>query len=544
MINSRLFVAACATSLLVSCGGNAGSGAPPPPPAPAFVDPPESARVSGALTTSSACATLPAAGTLYPNAKVEPYVAVNPANPLHLIGTWQQNRWSGGGSQAVVSAASFNGGLTWSRTTAPFSICTLGAVVNGGDFERATDPWVALSPNGVAYWMALAVTGGAAFSAGSESAMRVARSLDGGRTWEQPITLIRDGALAFNDKNTITADPTDSSFVYAVWDRLQPSGGGPAWFARTTNGGATWEAARVLYDPGSNAQTLGSVIAVLPSGALVNVFTRTTTVNNTQRSEIVAMSSTDKGVNWTAPIKIADNLAGGARDPAPGGQAIRDGALLPQIAAAPNGNLYVVWQDGRFVNGIEGIAFSRSTDGGLTWSAPPTQINAVTSVHAFTPQIRVLADGTIGVTYFDLRSNTADTATLPTELWLTRSRDGGVTWRELRVAGPFDLAIAPNASGLFLGDYQGLAASGGQFVPFFAQTTRAALTNPTDIYALAVTPLAQAQSAALTARSYRAMPATSQPTDEMRARASENIVRVLERRVPGWVERMRAPSAQ
>jgi len=543
MISRQLFAAACASGLLVSCGGGAGSDAPPPPPpGPAFVDPPESARVSGPLATSSACATLPAAGTLYSNAKVEPQVAVNPANPLNLIGTWQQNRWSGGASQAVVSAASFDGGLTWTRTTAPFSICTGGALVNGGDFERATDPWVTFSRNGAAYWMALGVTGGATFSAGSESAMLVARSLDGGRTWERPITLIRDGALAFNDKNSITADPNDANFVYAVWDRLQPGAGGPAWFARTINGGLSWEPARVLFDPGATAQTIGNVIAVLPNGAVVNLFTRITTANNVQRSELNVIRSTDKGLNWSAPIKIADNLASGARDPEPGGLAIRDGALLPQIAAAPNGSLYVVWQDGRFVNGIEGIAFSRSTDGGLTWSAP-MQINAVANVHAFTPQISVLADDTIGVTYFDLRSNTSDPGNLPTELWLARSRDGGATWREVRVAGPFDLAIAPNARGLFLGDYQGLAASGGRFVSFFAQTTRAQLPFPTDIYALAVTPAAQAQSVGVPGRSYRALPAGAEPGDEIRARASENTTRVLERRVPGWSDRMKTPTS-
>ncbi|MGE5337056.1 MAG: sialidase family protein [Gemmatimonadota bacterium] len=540
MVDRHLFLAACASIALAACGGGAGTSAPTTP-VPQFVDPPDSARVSGSLATTAACATLPPAGTLYPNAKVEPFLAANPANPQNLVGVWQQNRWSGGASQAVVSGASFDGGLTWTRTTAPFSICTGGAVVNGGDFERASDPWVTFSPSGVAYWMALTATGGATFSAGSESGMLVARSLDGGRTWERPITLIRDGALAFNDKNSITADPTDANYVYAVWDRLQPSAGGPAWFARTANGGASWEAPRVLYDPGASAQTLGSVIAVQPNGTLANVFNRITTLaNNTQQSELEVMLSSDKGVNWSAPIKIADMLAGGAFDPDTR-TAIRDGAGLPQVASAPNGSLYAVWQDGRFVNGIDSIAFARSTDGGRTWSAP-VRINGVANVQAFTPQISVLADGTIGVTYFDLRSNTPDVNTLPAELWLTRSRDGGATWSETRVAGPFDLAIAPNARGLFLGDYQGLTAGGGRFISLFAQTTRVPLTNPTDIFALAVTPPAQAQAAAQRARTYRAQPASAEPTAEMRKRASENIVRVLERRVPGWSNRMKPPA--
>ena len=30
---------------------------------------------------------------------------------------------------------------------------------NGGDYERATDPWIALAPSGTAYQMALATIG-------------------------------------------------------------------------------------------------------------------------------------------------------------------------------------------------------------------------------------------------------------------------------------------------------------------------------------------------------------------------------------------------
>lgn len=541
MIDRRIFLAACASGLIGACGGDAGSGIVPPP-LPGFVDPPASARVSGSLAVTAACAALPPAGTLYPNSRVEPHVAVNPGNPLNLVGAWQQNRWSGAAAQAVVSAASFDGGATWTRTTAPFSICTGGAVVNGGDFERATDPWVTIAPNGVAYWMALTISGGEAFTAGAESAMRVARSLDGGITWEQPVTLIRDGALAFNDKNTITADPKDPDFVYAVWDRLQPGAGGPTWFARTIDGGATWETARAIVATGANAQTLGNVIAVLPDGTLVDVFNRITTTNSVARAELMLVRSTDRGATWSAPIKIADMLAEGAFDPDTR-IAIRDGAGVPQVAAAPNGHLYVVWQDGRFVNGIDSVAFSRSTDGGLTWSAP-LQINGAPAAQAFTPQIAVLADGTIGVTYYDLRSNTSDPGTLPTEYWLTRSRDGGATWREARVAGPFDLAIAPNARGLFLGDYQGLAGGTASFTAFFAQTTRAAATNPTEIFALAVTPVAQALAAARGERSYRAAAPSAEPADALRARAGANMLRVLERRVPGWTERMNAPGSR
>ena len=39
----------------------------------------------------------------------------------------------------------------------PFSRCSGGHAGNGGDWERATDPWVSFGPDGTAHWMALVV---------------------------------------------------------------------------------------------------------------------------------------------------------------------------------------------------------------------------------------------------------------------------------------------------------------------------------------------------------------------------------------------------
>ena len=82
------------------------------------------------------------------------------------------------------------------------------------------------------------------------------------------------------------------------------------------------------------------------------------------------MRSTDKGLTWSAPIKVADFMGIGGRDPETG-QAIRDGALLPQIAVGPQGQVHAVWRDARFSTGArDAIVMSTSTDGGLTWGAP------------------------------------------------------------------------------------------------------------------------------------------------------------------------------
>ena len=437
-------------------------------------------RASASSTFGAGCNGTPQTGTNFINGEVEPFVVINPANPTNIVGAWQQDRWSNGGSQGLTMAASFDGGRSWSITTAPFSRCTGGSAGNGGDFERATDPWLAASPSGAIYALALAFNGGI-FQPGSSSAMLVARSADGGVTWGPPATLISDGAQFFNDKGSIAADPVDANFVYAVWDRLTTTNLGPAWFARTIDGGATWEPAHVSFDPGVGNQTLGSQLAVLPGGVLVNVFTEIdVTAGGATSTSLRAIQSTDHGDTWGAPFTVAPLRSIGTIDPQTGAN-VRDGSDLASVTVDRSGTIYVAWADSRFSNGArDGIALARSTDGGQTWSAP-VRVNAQINAAAFMPTVHVRDDGVIGVTYFDLRNNSGDAATLPTDYWLATSTDA-VSFIESHVSGPFDLDRAPNADGLFLGDYQGLASVGAEFRPFFVQTNPAGAANPTDVF--------------------------------------------------------------
>jgi hypothetical protein len=436
-----------------------------------------SVTISGPSPFAAGCGG--SGGTAFVNAEVEPSLAASPANPNHLLAMWQQDRWSNGSARGLVSAVSFDGGVTWSTRPMAFSACGGGTFANGGNFERATDPWVSIGPDGTAWAMSLS-TSGTSFTAGSSNAMLVSRSADGGRTWGPSVAIITDTAPFFNDKNAITADPFDSRYVYAVWDRLEGETSGPAMFARTTDGGATWEPARAIFDPGSMSQTIGNLVVVPGNGVLVNVALRMDQAGNASTAALIAMRSTDRGQTWSAPSRIADYLGIGARDPETG-TPIRDGAIIPQAAAGPGGVLHVVWQDARFNAGTrDAIAYSRSSDGGLTWSVP-VRVNPDPAVAAFTPAVHVLADGTIGITYFDLRDNTADAATLPAGYFLARSGDGGLTWSEARLAGPFDLATAPNANGLFLGDYMGLAGGAGAFQSLFVRTTGDP-ANRNDVY--------------------------------------------------------------
>jgi len=458
--------------VLCACGGGGGGGGDPPPP----LIPSGPGAVSGLTPFAPSCGGT--GGISYVNSEVEPHLAVDPRDANHLIAVWQQDRWSNGSARGLLSAMSLDGGTTWTVSQATFAECNGGTAANGGAFQRATDPWVAFAADGTAYQMGL-VSSGTSFAADSSNAMTVSRSADGGRTWSNPAALIVDGAPFFNDKNTITADPLDARYAYAVWDRLRRGANGPTYFARTIDGGATWEPARNIYNPGARSQTIGNLVRVLPDGTLVNLFTQLDGIDTTSPTgSLRVIRSSDRGATWSAPTTVSPHQPLGARDPTTG-RRVRDGSILAQMAAAPDGSLHVVWQDARFTGVRDAIAYSRSTDAGLTWTAP-VRVNADPNVIAFTPQVHVLANGTIGVAYYDFRSDTPDVETLPTDYWLARSTDGA-TWTETRVAGPFDLLLAPDAGGLFLGDYMGLDGAGTTFLSLHVRTT-GNIANRTDVY--------------------------------------------------------------
>ncbi|MGE5626282.1 MAG: sialidase family protein [Bacillota bacterium] len=512
---------------LTACGGGSSSSS-----APTVLVPPSSTlvRVSEASPYSAGCGGALGGSVSYEDAEVEPYLAINPTNPSNIIGVWQQDRWSDGGAHGLVAGYSMDGGKTWKETPLLFSRCAGGNSGNGGNYARASDPWVSFSPDGVAYTISISFDG-VSLEPGSDGSVLVARSTDGGATWSDPVTLIFSGSGEFNDKESVTADPNNSNYVYAVWDQLTDTGLGATHFARTIDGGKTWEAEKVIYDPGVDNQTIGNEIVGESDGTILDLFEEIdNTASSAASGRIRVIRSTDHGATWSAPITVADNFAVGTVDPDTG-EVVRSGAGLPQMAAGPGQTLVVAWQDGRFTGGaVDGIALSRSSDGGLHWSSP-VQINSHTGVDAFTPSVAVLADGTIGVSYFDFRDNTPDPNTLPAEYWFTSSTDG-VHWREQHVTGPFDMDLAPRAEGLFVGDYESIGVIGSAFVPFFVQTNDDGTADRTDSYFRPAAP----NPLVLTRKvSNIALPGGNlQPGDAFRHKVHENLMRLMHNEIPNW----------
>jgi Neuraminidase (sialidase) len=333
-------------------------------------------RVSGPSPFWDGCEGSALRSRVYRGSAVEPMLAVDPRDPRHLVAAWQQDRIATAAASGVLAAVSRDGGRTWTTSSPTFTRCTAGTPANGGARVVAADPWVTIAPNGDVYVVVLALN---AF-AGPEtvSAIAVSKSADGGATWSDPVALTRDPiAAGFNDKPTITADPFDASYVYAVWDRdflaSQTASGlveAPLHFARTTDGGLTWESPRIIYSaPG--ARTIGPTIVVLPNGALVNVFGRALPSAAGELSyDLALIRSTDRGATWSEPLSASDMVLAPLQDPFSTFRLQPDPSLafIPTVAVdRQSGRLHVAWQDGRFSEGDHtDIAYTTSADGGRT----------------------------------------------------------------------------------------------------------------------------------------------------------------------------------
>jgi len=426
----------------------------------------------------TACNETPQLGRLYRNSETEPYLAVNPTDPDNMIAAWHQDRWSNGGAQGVLSAHSFDGGLTWEPVNIPFSRCAGGTAGSTGDFERASDPWISFGPDGTAYYMALVFNRG-----NGVNGMAVAKSRDGGLSWSEPVIIKQSHAqgekarAAGHDKNSLTADPYDPNLVYATWTVFR-NNKTTLVFARSTDGGETWGPARPVnhfevVDPPNQARfRQGTQIVVLPDGTLVNAFFRTIVDPRgggaTVGIEQAIFRSYDQGQHWERlDTTVAPFAPSGGLD-VELGIFVRDAGTLPDIAVDRNtGTIYIVWQDGRLSPfGASNILAAVSPDGGDTWEGPIAVTNSPTN-QAFLPTIAVADNGTVGVLFYDFRNDVFGDAELTTDVWLITVDTDGNFLEERLTDQSFDMRQMVLAGGYFPGDYVGLDTSGNDFVAAF-----------------------------------------------------------------------------
>ena len=490
----RVFWAAALGGALAVIGASAGvaGGGPFPVSGP-----------SNSICTSAQDNSQP--GRVFGNSTDEPNVAVFGSNAIAM---WHQDRWSGGGAHGIGVGVSSNGGTTWTSSAMPWSVCEKGTPSSLTPYFRNSDPWVSFGPDGTAYASALAFN---ILVPNWANSVAVATSSDHGNTWNnvQPIPgsvfqLFSQGT----DKNSTTADPVHAGTAYTVWDTLfEPTDNpddnphtssytGPAFFSKTTDFGKTWSQAKVIVNTNQRQQTIGNIILVDPRNDTLYDFTDLIVSPNTSlgqgtnaNAQVAFVKSTDGGTTWTAPQVIAPFDSVGVFDPNTGAP-LRVGNGLEEVAIDPsNGKLYVTWErSSNFAKNTkqssvfwdDQIVLDTSSDGGATWSGPSVVHQLASGMPSYTPQVAVNGNK-VAITYYDNRNLPAgDTANMPTDVWASVSTNGG-PFVEQHLAGPFDEMSAPVARGFFLGDYEGLVASGSGFLAVFVTTNcTAPYTAPAD----------------------------------------------------------------
>ncbi len=401
---------------------------------------------------------------IYPSnvTQTETFITRHPGNPNILFASANTiNLGTGFISEGVYVTTNF--GQTWYGSD----------TCNGSpiDFHRG-DPDIAIDKNGTFILIRLG------FSPGLYSH----NSTNLGLTWGGQRTV----ATNDQDRATLTSDIEPGSAYYgrsyAGWVRFAPPY--PVFFSYTDNGGNTWSTPSQINNPPSRGQ--GGEMAMGPNGEICIVWAGVTNVSPFTEDFVGFAMSTNGGTTWTVRENAFD-MSGIAGSFAQKGNIRVNG--LPRIdidvsGGARNGWIYVVTTQRNLApaGSDPDIIFNRSTDGGTTWSAGirVNQDALNNGKFQYFPAIHVDDAGAINVLYYDDRTTTTDSS----GVYLSRSVDGGTTWRDFRIS---DHNFKPQPIGGFGQGYQGdnisLVSSRDTLFPVW-------MDNSTGIYQIWTSPTA------------------------------------------------------
>jgi hypothetical protein len=423
---------------------------------------------------------LPVVGEAAPDRQqVEPTIAIDPRNPSIIAAGAQdlrlraagQHRWHG-------LYRSTDGGQTWTDSLLPGFLGDTSPQGLASPLHKSnatSDAVLAFDTNGNLYYTGLALN---ITSTGivTNTALFVAKFTNDASTYS--ITTLVSAGL-FPDKPWIAVDTTggpNDGNVYVAYDaNLTATQHFATLFTRSTDGGQTFSPP--FYAPADQTGELSGV-TVDPSGNIYVSAVAFDPVTGNPLNYIEVSKITNAGTVLTGTSK-AVNPAFAISSPLPGGS-FRT-FTIPQIASDPNG-VYVVFDD--FRTGNSQVYFTRSTDGGTTWSTP-LAINDVTTGQHFFPTIAV-SSGIISMAWYDSRLNTGTTIT-SLDIFYSQSTNSGASFSpNLRVTSVSfnpELVLRTDAPSIyfpFIGDYIQIAAGPNSVHPIWADNRNACDTvDPT-----------------------------------------------------------------
>jgi hypothetical protein len=395
------------------------------------------------------------------NARSESNIAINPNNPLQVVGASKKFANIETYNFTLATSYSEDGGKTWNDST-PLAM---------SGFTVMTDPTLAWDDIGNVYIVGLTGTLGTTPPVFQTIGMVVYKSTDGGKTWSPPKSIHNDSS---DDKQWAAGDTNPSSphhgNVYAVWD----FNGGMA-FARTKDHGATWIGAGSAA-AGSSILT-GTVYPEIDVSADGTIY-----IASLGDAEIVLLVSFDGGETFqqttTAPASGITTIQS-VIPPTDSGFPVLPGGhfrVLTDPTACSNGpTVYVAWADYR--EGISRIYYALSNDAGATWLTPASGQPLLTApppnFQHFHPQIVIDPNGVVACTYYEFGPKPSQYLI---DVIISQSFDKGASFDYFVVTDkPWNPTVdAPLAEAFpdttFIGDYFGLDANIQGFIPLWTDT--------------------------------------------------------------------------
>ncbi|MBL7825363.1 MAG: exo-alpha-sialidase [Saprospiraceae bacterium] len=306
------------------------------------------------------------------------------------------------------------------------------------------------------------------------------KSNNGGITWSNGSYMGLNGAKA-QDKHWIATD-WKTNALYVTWTQFDnygtssPSDSSVILFSKSTNGGASWSAAKRISKLAgdcvdSDYTAEGAVPAVGPNGEVYVAWSN--------RNKIWFDRSLDGGDTWLSEDIFVSDQPGGWDYEVPG---IYRANGLPVVtcdtSGGPNhGTIYINWSDQRNGPTDTDIWLAKSTDGGTTWSAPLRVNNDSGNRHQFFTWMTIdQTTGWLWFVFYDRRNHTGNL----TDVYMAVSKDGGGTFQNFKVS---EQPFLPNST-LFFGDYTNLSVVNNLVRPIWARlhegdlSVWTALVNP------------------------------------------------------------------
>jgi hypothetical protein len=388
-------------------------------------------------------------------------IRINYWNPSKIIAA--SNNIGGSGMQGQYYSS--DGGVTWGQTTLPLA--------SGDAFH--SDPTVDWSSDGTAWSTTMGIN-----SATTVLKVQSYKSTNGGATWVFDGTI--SGTQTNTDKQMQWIDHSASSPYannnYVIWHN-----GNPAFMNRRTSTG--WGTPIQVSGAETTGTAIGADVKTNSAGDVFGFYP------DTGSRGIYVVKSVNGGASYSAPVKIVttyDSYDIGV-------PAFSSRRILVYVSGAAyrNGttnNVYALWTD---LSGDTGctaatsepgtsttsscktrIWFSRSTDGGATWSAR-VKINNQSGLNdQFNPFLAIdETNGNLGAIYYD---TVADAGRKKVDVYYQMSTDGGATWQPaVKVTTAMtDETITGADSGNQFGDYNSLSGYGNAFFPSWTDRRNAA----------------------------------------------------------------------